>query len=232
MVAVVPSPPLLVPQLVAGRAAETAELRSACLRAASRLADAADRWIVVAADPGGRRTLAQPVGGTFVGYGVDVPVALAPGAPVEPDLPLPLLIAGWLRGEVAGHVVAAAELVPPDLSAEDCRAIGAELAGGAGSAGLLVVGDGAITHTQKAPGYLDRRAGPFDDRVADALAAADPHALLALDVRLATELGAAGRAPWQVLAGAALALGGEWHGERLYSAAPYGVAYHVAVWRR
>ncbi len=70
------------------------------------------------------------------------------------------------------------------------------------AAALLVVGDGAAMHTEKAPGYLDERAGPFDDAVAAALAAADPAALAALDPALAAELWASGRAPWQVLAGA------------------------------
>jgi hypothetical protein len=211
-------------------------MRAACLAVVSRLAAAADRWIVVAADAAGRRSMDHPVGGTFLGYGVDVPVALAPGivGTEGADLPLPLLIAGWLRGEVAPHVVAEAELVPPDLPTQDCRRLGAELAARAAAApdavALLVVGDGAITHGEKSPGYLDRRAGPFDAAVASALADADPDALLALDPALAGELNAVGRAPWQVLAGAA---GDQrWHGELSYSAAPFGVGYHVALWQR
>ena len=80
---------------------------------------------------------------------------------------------------------------------------------------LLVVGDGAATHTEKAPGYLDERAGPFDDAVAAALATADPAALAALDPALAADLWAAGRAPWQVLAGATR--DGTWEGELLHS---------------
>jgi len=94
--------------------------------------------------------------------------------------------------------------------------------------GLLVLGDGAATHTEKAPGHLDERAGPFDDGVAAALGAADCGALTALDAGLATELIAAGRAPWQVLAGATA--GEAWRGELLHSSRPFGVAYHVAVW--
>ena len=106
--------------------------------------------------------------------------------------------------------------------------LGARLAAGPDPVGLLVVGDGAATHTEKAPGHLDERAGPFDAAVADALRAADPAALAALDPVLAAQLWAAGRAPWQVLAGATT--GTAWSGELLYSAAPFGVGYHVAVW--
>ncbi len=59
--------------------------------------------------------------------------------------------------------------------------------------------------------------------------AADAAALLARDARLAGELGAGGRAPWQVFAGAVLA-SGTWRAALLSSLAPNGVAYHVAVW--
>jgi hypothetical protein len=267
MVAVVPQPPLMVPQLTAGRAAESEPMRAACLDVAARLAGAADQWLVVASDPGGRRTMDHPAGGTFRGYGVDVRVTLGPDVPAAPGadpgtptgpagalggrsrggsgraqmypdgyideyLPLPLLIAGWLRGQVAPGVRVAAELVPPDLPTEACRRLGAQLAARPTPApvALLVVGDGATTHGEKSPGYLDRRAEPFDAAVAAALADADPAGLLALDAGLAGELNAAGRAPWQVLAGASE--GGRWHGELAYSAAPFGVAYHVALWRR
>ena len=54
-------------------------------------------------------------------------------------------------------------------------------------------------------------------------------ALAALDPGLAAELAVAGRAPWQVLAAAAC---GDWAADLLYSDAPFGVAYHVAVWTR
>jgi hypothetical protein len=57
---------------------------------------------------------------------------------------------------------------------------------------------------------------------------ADPAALAALDPDLAAQLWASGRAPWQVLAGAAS--GRAWRGELLHSSTPFGVAYHVSVW--
>jgi hypothetical protein len=93
---------------------------------------------------------------------------------------------------------------------------------------LLVMGDGSACRTLKAPGYLDARAAGFDAESARALGAADLAALRALDAGLARELRAGGRAPWQVLAGAAedAALGGS----LLYDDAPYGVGYLVAAW--
>ena len=54
-------------------------------------------------------------------------------------------------------------------------------------------------------------------------------ALLALDVDLAAELGAVGRAPWQVLAGVIEADPRDWTCVSSTLLVPFGVAYHVAV---
>jgi hypothetical protein len=63
--------------------------------------------------------------------------------------------------------------------------------------------------------------------VTKAFASVDIDTLLRLDPVLSAELLVAGRAPWQVLAGAAT---GSFEGEVLYDAAPYGVQYTVASW--
>jgi hypothetical protein len=240
MVAVLPEPPLLVPELATGAAAETAELRAACVEAAARLGAAASRWIVVGADAGGRRTVGPEARGSFVGFGADVVVGLVvgarngsgPAAPVDPRMPLPLLIAGWVAGTAGVSVRMRGELVAPDEDPAACltlgRALAVECAAAPGPVGLLVVGDGAATHTERAPGYLDERAGPFDVAVAAALRDADPAPLAALEVEPAAALCAGGRAPWQVLAGASA--GSAWRGQLLHSSVPFGVAYHVAVW--
>ena len=234
MVVALPEPPLIVPELATGAAAETAQLRAACVDAARRLAAAAPRWIAVGADTGGRRTVGPDARGSFIGFGVDVVVALDPAssAPVDHEFPLPLLVAGWVAAAAGADVRIRGELVAPDAPAAECAALGAALAAECaaepGPVGLLVVGDGATTHSEKAPGHLDERAGPFDAGVAAALAGADGAALAALDPGLAAELDAAGRAPWQVLAGATA--GGRWRGELLHSSMPFGVAYHVAAW--
>ncbi|MYS10928.1 hypothetical protein GTW71_31860, partial [Streptomyces sp. SID6041] len=87
---------------------------------------------------------------------------------------------------------------------------------------------GSACRTVKAPGYLDERAAGFDAEAARALGAADAAALLALEPELAYELKAAGRAPWQVLAGAAE--DADLDGRLLFEDAPYGVGYFVAAW--
>ncbi|MCP9962774.1 hypothetical protein LUX05_17960 [Streptomyces somaliensis] len=244
--AVCPCPPLLVPAVAAGAAPELDDARAACLDAIGVLAAARpDRLVVVGpdpeADPGADGTAAYPQGaaGGFHGFGVDLDVRLGDsgsgeGGGVRPPaaarpLPPSLAVAAWLLrrarwGAAPVEGVGVAELLAP----ERCTAVGRELAARAPRVALLVMGDGSACRTVKAPGYLDERAAGFDERAARALGAADTAALAALDARLAYELKAAGRAPWQVLAGAAHTASPE--GRLLHDGAPYGVGYLVAAW--
>jgi hypothetical protein len=171
--------------------------------------------------------------GTFVPFGVSIEVSLAPGsAPAGPDCRLPLSVAvgAWLlaRRRWAGPP-ARAVTVAADADPAECAALADELRGRTDRVALLVMGDGSARRGEKAPGYDDPRARPYDDAVARALATVDLAALRGLDPGLGAELLASGRAPWQVLAGAAAGTG--WRGDLSYYAAPYGVAYFVAGWR-
>ena len=74
----------------------------------------------------------------------------------------------------------------------------------------------------------DPDAQEYDEEVAEALAAADARWLARLDPALDEQLVVAGRAAWQVLAGAAG--GRRMHGRLLCMSAPYGVTYLVASW--
>src|SRR5690606_2509910 len=89
-VAVVPNPPLLVPDLVPGWVPDAADVRVALLGAAAGLAEGCPRWHAVGVGPGPRRTAPPAARSTFAGYGVDVPVALSSAAQgrLEPDAPL------------------------------------------------------------------------------------------------------------------------------------------------
>ncbi|PXY19572.1 hypothetical protein [Prauserella muralis] len=228
---VVPHPPLLVPELVAGAAAQTAAVRDACLAATGELARHARDWIAIGA-ASAAAVIEPGVRASFRGFGVDVPVALSDGvAPGQPaDLPLPALVAGWLR-ERAGARSVRVELVPFTASQAECVALGERLSSVRDDVGLLVLGDGSNRHETAPPGWTDARASDFDGKVAAALAGADPEALLAVDHALAAELGVQGLTPWWVLAGLARAAP-HWRGRLLYSDAPLGVAYHVAAWER
>jgi aromatic ring-opening dioxygenase LigB subunit len=223
--AVVPHPPLLVPELVAGTDGEVTTVREACLTVVTGLTNVAPRWVAVGVGP--RGVLGPDAVGTFAGFGVDVTVRMSDTATGSPDpaMPLPALVTAWLREQAGAHEVTM-HLVPDDLPPEDCYALGEHLADDPAPVGLLIAGDGSHRHGERAPGRPDDRARPFDDAVHEALAAADAKALRALDPKLADELGVAGRAPWQVLAGA---MGqGTWTSEaRLL--VPFGVAYHLAV---
>lgn len=83
-----------------------------------------------------------------------------------------------------------------------------------GETGVLVVGNGSATRTEKAPGHLDERAADFD--------AALRRTFAGIDADLAAEL-------WADTAclGDLPPLG---EAEVLYDDAPFGVQYWVAVW--
>jgi hypothetical protein len=223
--AVLPYPPFLVPELVVADVPEVDAVRRTCLAAVRALAETSRRWIAVAPGSG---EVGDDSAGTFRGFGVDVRIRLTADTERDPDprLPLPVLIAGWLR-EQAGVRRVSIHLFSPDATSEQCRALGEHLARQPGDpVGLLVLGDGSPRHGERAPGRPDDRASGFDESVHKALANADPEALLALDQQLAADLGAEGRAAWQVLAG----VGGRWACRQADLMIPYGVAYHVAVW--
>lgn len=224
----VPQPPLLVPELVAGAIGETVALRDACLAACRELLAVSPEWIAVGVGSGS--WLPRTARGSFRGFGVDVPSALSEGDGEEREIPLSALVTGWLRAQV-GAAAARVRLVDAGSSPTDCLELGRSLVDEVdGETGLLVLGGGSNRHGLNSPGGHDDRAEAFDADVAEALRRADAAALLAVDPGLAADLGADGRAPWQVLAG--FVEGSVWRGDLRYSAAPFGVACHVAVWDR
>ncbi|WP_327011941.1 class III extradiol dioxygenase subunit B-like domain-containing protein [Dactylosporangium sp. NBC_01737] len=213
---------MLVPEVAAGAASELDDLRAACRAAVAHL-ETADVIVVVGADATTIRR-EPPFGGTLAPWGIDRRV----GAPTTDPLPLSLLIGAWLLEDVHNrniryHSIAA------DAELGECEALGRKLAGSGTRAALLVLGDGTACRGEKSPGYDDPRAEGFDAAVADALAKGDTAALRDVDPVLAAELLVAGRAPWQVLAGAVDTPFGTT--ELLHNEAPYGVAYFVASWR-
>ena len=80
-IAIVPSAPVMVPELAASAAAELADLREAVFAAAAALPG---RWVAVGVGSG-RRGCRPGRRGTFAGYGVDVRVALSPDAAGAPS---------------------------------------------------------------------------------------------------------------------------------------------------
>jgi hypothetical protein len=236
--AVCPHPPLLVPQLAAGAAGELDRLRSACDAAVASVLAADADLLVVVGDAPVVGPFPSAAWGSLAPYGVDISVPTPHSHPRScnggsgsepPSLPLSLTIARWLldRQEAApGDLLLFG--VNADGDAERCAALGAALADRAPRVAMLVMGDASARRSLRGPGYLDERAAPYDEAVARSLAAADTAALRALDPVLSAELLVAGRAAWQVLAGAAE--GGSWSAEVTFDETPYGVTYLVATW--
>lgn len=232
--AVCPCPPLLVPEVAEGAAPELDAARAACSDALAVLAAARPDRLVVVGPTDGAGSGVHPEGarGSFRGFGVDLAVHLGrPGTdtPAGRELPPSLSVAAWLLDRTGWADAPIEGLgVTETLTAEECADTGREIGARAARVALLVMGDASACRTLKAPGYLDERAEPFDAAVARALGTADLAALTGLDTGLAHALKVSGRAPWQVLAGAATNAG--LTGTLLYEDAPYGVGYVVAAW--
>jgi hypothetical protein len=226
--AVCPHPPLLIPAALGSAGSQVpGELRKVTQAAADAVA------ALLAAQPGliavvggapADREYGAEAAGSLDDYGVAVTVG-----PGEPVLPLSLTVGRWLL-EQAGAMGPAVLFQAVDQRAApgDCLKLGMILAERAPRVALLAMGDACARPARDAPGEPDLPAQEYDEDVAEALAAADARWLARLDPSLDGELLVAGRAAWQVLAGAAGAR--QMHGRLRCMTAPYGVTYLVASW--
>ena len=221
-IAIVPSAPVMVPELAASAAGELADLRGAISAAAASLPP---RWIAVGV--GAADAAIDPShAGTFAGYGVDVRVALSPDAADTPgSLPLCALITGWVRGQVDPQARAEVRVYSDshdaDAAMERGRRLRAEIEQSADAVGVLVVADGLHTLTQRAPGGYEPDSIPQQAALDEALAAGDTTKLAQLPRTVV------GRVAFQVLAG----LGEPRSATERYRGAPYGVGYFVGDWQ-
>ncbi len=213
IVAVCPHTPLLVDAFDPHRQADLVEVRAAALDAARRLVAARPSRVTVVA-AGVAREHDESAGGTLAGFGVDV---RAGGS--DDVLPSDATVGAWLLDAVGWD--GARRYVGVDgWSATDDA--------------VLVLADGTVCRTARAPGNLDPRAAGLDGDVAKALAEGDAAALTRIDADLAADLGMSGRAGLVAMAEAVMArtAGGTEVDARLqYDAAPLGVGYWVAEWR-
>ncbi len=236
--AVCPHPPLLIPAALGAAATEPpAELRKVATAAAAAVAGLLAAGPDLIAVVGGGETdqeYGPDAAGSLHGYGVGVTVGTG-----EQVLPLPLTIGRWLL-EQAGVLRARAtrdgaarpevlfQSVDQRAAPSVCRKLGMITAQRAGRVAVLAMGDASARRARGAPEVADPQAEDYDDDVAEALAAVDTRWLCRLDPAHDTELVVAGRAAWQVLAGAAE--GSRLDGRLLCMTAPYGVTYLVASW--
>lgn len=238
--AVLPHPPMLVPEVASGAAEELDSLRSDCSRAIARVTGQAPDVLVLVGDGPARSSFAAGSTGSLAGFGVSTSVTLVGKELAEPalttasdasqgdQLPMSLTIGAWLLARAGwnGHTAACA--LPTTTGSSDAAALGRRLALLAPRVAIVASGDGSAALSQKAPGYVVPGAAEWQTQLTAALANADCAAVLAADSQQARRFAVVGLTPWQVLAGAAVDQ--SWS-PMLHSAqAPYGVAYVVASW--
>jgi hypothetical protein len=223
-IAIIPSAPVLVPELAGAAADEVAELRAAMIAAVAALPP---NWVVVGV--GAADGVIGPASvGTFAGFGVDLEVRLSPEASGRPvELPLCALIAGWIRSEAKPDTVAQVRVYAENHDAETALALGRRLRGdidaSAEPTGVLIVADGANTLTPPAPGGYHPEDVDVQLVLDDALACGDLSALTRLPAQVT------GRVAFGVLAG--LVEPAARSAKELHRAAPYGVGYFAGVWQ-
>jgi hypothetical protein len=225
------------PRRAAGRAADAdavlQRVRSACHAAVADLVRTEPDLIVVVGGAATSRTYDGSSAGSLSEFGI--PFTTGSGQPV---LPLSLTVGAWLlrRALAGGGPGGRPQTVPRlrllavarDTPAAACLQLGAELARQAQRVAVLAMGDASARKAAGIPGAPDPAAEHYDADVAAALAAAEPGRLAGLDPALDDELKIAGRAAWQVLAGAGA--GGRLRGMLRCAAAPFDVSYLVASW--
>lgn len=225
-IAIVPSAPVLVPELAGAAAAEMADLVAATIAAAAMLPE---RWVIIGTGPADEEC-GPDAAGTFAGFGVDVRVRLSPQNGDEPEpvaLPVCALLGGWVRGQAQPQASAQVRVYRDDHDVDTAlsrgRELRAEIERLPEPIGVLVVADGANTLTPAAPGGHDPDNAAAQDALDDALAGGDITELIRLPHQIL------GRVAFQVLAG--LSEPGPRSAKELYRGAPYGVGYFAGAWQ-
>jgi hypothetical protein len=226
--AVCPHPPLLVPDAMGAagpeRDGDLDALLAACDAAALGLADAEPDLVIVVGGAAATAGFDGSAAGSLREYGVGFAVGSG-----DPVLPLSLTVGSWLlrRAGLAGGP-AWFQAVARDTPVADCLRLGAKLARRAPRVAMLAMGDGPARRAVSIEGAPDPEVERYDAEVAAALDGADPGRLARRAPALDEKLVVAGRAAWQVLAGAAE--GRRLEGRLRCTVARYEVSYLVASW--
>ena len=228
-----PNPPLLLRGITGRTVGDVEHVSAACLEAIGVLLAAEPSRVVLVGGAGPGEDGPDADGPDGDGPDGDGPDGDGPGADVKA---LSIVVGRLLLAEAGCRLPVEHLVIAADSPPADCLRAGRRLAAGEERTGLLVMADGSARRSLKAPGYLDARAAPFDAAVQACLESGRLAELAELDPVLAAELLVAGRAAWQVLAGAIGAAGDAASGpaagqSRLhYSDDPFGVWYPVFSW--
>ncbi|MGC1807688.1 MAG: hypothetical protein WA752_27585, partial [Mycobacterium sp.] len=184
-IAIIPSAPVLVPELAGAAADEVAELRAAMVAAVAALPP---RWVAVGVGAADGVVDAGGVG-TYAGFGVDLLVRLSPQASGQPgELPLCALIAGWIRAQAQPDARTEVRVYAESHDTQTAVALGRRLRGEIDAwtepTGVLIVADGANTLTPAAPGGYHPEDADVQLALDDALACGDVAALTRLPERV------------------------------------------------
>lgn len=249
--AVLPHPPLLLPALAGRAVSDLDALRHACTVAIGRVMQSAPDILLVVGGANEGGTFEAGAVGSLSRFGLDVAVRLpgilvgesrAPTVDIsQQELPLALEVAAYLLADHPVDIAVRGHAVDYHTSSTKAQHAGAELAHSFPRVALLAMGDGSACLDVKAPGYVVDGAAEWQQHVDAVFAAADFNAVGQLTEAEADRFWAAGRAAWQVLAGAAMSEpahevqeGGssQWAPVVHYAGAPYGVQYLVVSFRR
>lgn len=235
-VALCPHPMALVPALTGEPDDRWAPLRTACLEAVAQLGipvaggpqvptpEAPHLVVIVGGDHVTRSFDPSRAYASLVGAGVWWKSGWGQASKDPQPLPLSLSLGYWLltasRPGNTGMITCdvAFEAVNFEASPQECFTLGAQLAAHAGRVAFIVMGEG-MTCVPSAHRTADLMQS--DTAFRDALESADIETLRRLGYTTMT-----GRAPWQVLAGAA---GNDAFDTRTHGSAPHGAS--VLSWR-
>ncbi|HQZ84132.1 MAG TPA: hypothetical protein PLB21_00700 [Actinomycetota bacterium] len=231
-VAFVPSTPLLHPEIAGSAAVATAKTRGAARRAVDTLLSRTTVLVLGGLGIGGRPpqpTQHEPVqewpastADCLPGFGLAGRIGAAEG-------PLPLSLSLGRLLLMDGGFDGAMKLISLHGSPQAVTA-GAHRLDLPPDCGLLVVGDGTATRTDKSPGHHIAGAAELDDHLAEALRAGDPRVFNRLPTSADTQFLLDGRCAWQGAVTISSRFGSPRAAELLAFEAPHGVAYFVATW--
>lgn len=233
----IPGAPLLVQGATGGPDEHVSQVRSSCLAALAEVVCLEREVLVVGVGDDQMHESAvriYPADAPDTLGGLGIPAVRKKRSSTGATMPQSLAVARRLLEEFKSDVPVKYLAVPMWGSTTALTRVSAEFKDRV----LVVVGDGSARRGPKPPKSTHPDADAADIRLARALRMADMEALQLFPVELATSIAMTGLTPWRVLASWGLAQIGhpdtapmELKGDLPYSAAPFGVGYHVAIWR-